>query len=99
MSRDLAYLLDILQQARLIQNFVQGMDKPTLEHDVKTQYAVIRAIEIIGEATRRLSPEFRADHPEIPWRQMAGMRSVLIHNQTRLTWARSGESSSATFPP
>jgi uncharacterized protein with HEPN domain len=80
MSRDLAHLLDILQQARLIQDFAQGMDKLTLERDVKTQYAVIRAIEIIGEATRRLSPAFKADHPEIPWKQMAGMRSILIHN-------------------
>jgi uncharacterized protein with HEPN domain len=79
MLRDSVYLLDILQQARLIQDFAQGMDKPMLERDVKTQYAVIRAIEIIGEATRRLSPAFKADHPEIPWKQMAGMRSVLIH--------------------
>ncbi len=44
----------------------------------------MRRIEIIGEATRRLSPEFRAEHPEIPWQDMAGMRSKLIHDYDKV---------------
>lgn len=43
------------------------------------QDAVIRSLEILGEATKRLSPEFRLLHPDLPWRAMAGMRDVLIH--------------------
>lgn len=43
------------------------------------QSAVARQLEIIGEATKRLSEEFRGAHPEVPWRHMAGMRDVLIH--------------------
>jgi len=41
--------------------------------------AIVRQIEIIGEATKRLSEDFRNSHPEIPWRSMAGMRDVVIH--------------------
>jgi len=80
MSRDPAYLLDILKAARLVQEFVVGTDKAAFDNDLKTQHAVIRQLEIIGEATRRLSPAFRTSHPEIPWQLMAGMRSVLIHD-------------------
>ena len=43
------------------------------------QDAVIRCLEILGEATKRLSPQFRRLHPDVPWRAMAGMRDVLIH--------------------
>ena len=80
MSRDPAYLLDILKAARLVQEFVEGMDRTAFDDDLKTQSAVIRQLEIIGEATRRLSSAFRASHPDIPWQSMAGMRSVLIHD-------------------
>jgi uncharacterized protein with HEPN domain len=54
MSRDLSYLVHILQTARLLQEFVAGIDRETFERDVMRQFAVMRAIEIIGEATRRL---------------------------------------------
>lgn len=43
------------------------------------QSAVIRQLEIIGEATKRLSPEFRGNHPNVPWKDMAGLRDRLIH--------------------
>ena len=49
-------------------------------NDTKTQDAVIRNIEIIGEATKRLSSEVRTAHPNIPWKNMAGMRDKLIHH-------------------
>jgi len=54
------------------------------------QDAVIRNFEIIGEATKNLSLDFRERHPEIPWRKMAGLRDVLIHNymgvNARMVW-------------
>ncbi|MCZ7539416.1 MAG: DUF86 domain-containing protein [Anaerolineae bacterium] len=84
MQRDLIYLLDMLQSAQMIQTFVQGMDQAAFEQDIKTQDAVIRRIEVIGEAVRRTSMTFRATHSEIPWQQIAGMRSKLIHEYDRV---------------
>ena len=79
MERDAATLLDVLNAARLIRQFVEGMSRDAFDDDLKTQAAVVRQVEIIGEATKRLSDGFRSSHPEIPWKKMAGMRDVLIH--------------------
>jgi uncharacterized protein with HEPN domain len=79
MSRDPAYLLDILQAARRIREGLGGVAKDAFLKDWMRHSAVVRQIEIIGEATKRLSEEFRNSHPEIPWRSMAGMRDVVIH--------------------
>jgi uncharacterized protein with HEPN domain len=75
----LDYLNDILDNARRLKSFVKGMAFEAFQADIKTQYAVIRALEVIGEATKRLPAEVRDRYPEIPWRRMAGMRDVLIH--------------------
>jgi uncharacterized protein with HEPN domain len=84
MERDLVYLLDILLSARLIQQFTQDVDEEIFRFDQMRQDAVIRRIQIIGEATRHISPEFRKAHPEIPWQQMAGMRNKLTHEYRRV---------------
>jgi uncharacterized protein with HEPN domain len=78
--RDLSSITDILIAAKLIQQFIEPVNRNMFESDLMRQSAVIRQLEIIGEATKRLSQEFRVDYPEIPWRQMAGMRDILIHN-------------------
>jgi uncharacterized protein with HEPN domain len=74
------YLRDLLDSIEKIQNFIKGVDFEGFKKDDKTKFAVIRALEIIGEATKHISEEFRKKYPEIPWKDMAGMRDVLIHD-------------------
>jgi uncharacterized protein with HEPN domain len=77
--RDQACLADILEAARLACDFVAGIDRQAFDDSLLIQSAVIRQIEIVGEATKRLSEEFRLANPHIPWRNMAGMRDILVH--------------------
>ena len=79
MARDEATLLDIIKAAQLVRVFVQEMTKDDFVQDVKTQSAVQHQLMVMGEAVKRLSPEFRNQHPAIPWSLIAGMRNHLIH--------------------
>ena len=79
MQRDITILLDIVQAAHLVLAFKEGVDKVAFDQDLKTQSAVLHQLMVIGEAVKRLSPEFREDHNEIPWSAIAGMRDHLIH--------------------
>lgn len=80
MSRDDVTLLDIAKAARKVGTFIQGFDsEDEFLGDDMAQSAVLFQLSVIGEATKRLSVEFRDAHPEVPWRQMAGMRDRLIH--------------------
>ena len=78
MKRDSAYLSHIRDATRRIQEYTHG-GQVAFMGSTLIQDAVIRNLEIIGEATKALSPEFRDKHPGIPWSSMAGMRDVLIH--------------------
>ena len=80
MPRDDAYLLDILKAARLAIEFKGPAARPEFLEDAKTQSAVLHQRLLIGEAVKRISPEFRALHPEVPWRLIAGTRDKLIHS-------------------
>jgi uncharacterized protein with HEPN domain len=73
------YLRDMLENALRAIQFVGGMDYNGFKKDNKTVYAVIRAVEIIGEAARNIPEDVRAKYPNIPWRDVAGMRSKLVH--------------------
>lgn len=79
MQRDITVLLDIVQAAHLVLAFKEGMTKVAFDADLKTQSAVLHQLIVIGEAVKRLSPEFRASHMDIPWSAIAGMRDHLIH--------------------
>ena len=76
----ITYLQDILYSADKVEEFVSGMTYEQFVDDEKTQYAVIRAIEIIGEATKNVTHTIRDKHPSIPWKDIAGMRDKLIHS-------------------
>ena len=80
MSRDSAYLVDILEAARLAREYVAGKTSEEFLQDTQCQDAVIRRLEIIGEAARRLSDETRKALPSLPFLDMADMRNFLIHN-------------------
>jgi uncharacterized protein with HEPN domain len=84
MQRDHVHLLDMLQRAQWIQEFIHDIDQDTFLKDVMRREAVIRQFEVIGEAVRRVSDEYRALHPEIPWQEITGMRSKLIHEYDRI---------------
>jgi len=73
------YLKDILAAIESIENFIAGMDLDTFQEDDKTTSAVMRKLEIIGEAVKRLPDEIRLKHSQVPWKEMAGMRDKLIH--------------------
>jgi uncharacterized protein with HEPN domain len=73
------YLNDILESALEVEVFIADMSYDDFFHDKKTINAVIRSLEVMGEAAKRVPEEIRAKYPEIPWKRMAGMRDKLIH--------------------
>lgn len=79
MPRDLESLIDIEKAAQRILRFASDIDRNELIANDEKVSAILYQITIIGEATKRLSMQFRQQHPEIPWRNLAGMRDVIIH--------------------
>jgi uncharacterized protein with HEPN domain len=73
------YLRDISDAIEKIGKFTEGMDSEGFTADDKTVYAVTRALEIIGEATKKVPTTIRERYPQVPWREMAGIRDKLIH--------------------
>jgi uncharacterized protein with HEPN domain len=74
------YLEDVLDAASKIRSYVAGFDFESFGEDGKTVDAVVRNLEIIGEAIKQLPEELRARHPEVEWKKVAGLRDILIHN-------------------
>ena len=78
MKDDHVFLAHIRDAIARIESYTQG-GREAFFDDTKTQDAVIRNLEVIGEAVKNLSADLRAKHPEVPWTRVAGMRDVLIH--------------------
>ena len=79
MSRDRIYLLHIRDAIEKIEAYI-AVGKERFLQETHWHDAVIRQLEIIGEATKNISPELRKKHVDVPWRRIAGLRDVLIHN-------------------
>jgi uncharacterized protein with HEPN domain len=77
--RDRGLLYDILISSRLVVQYIEGLTRDMFENDTKTQDAVIRRIEIIGEAAKRLTSAALVELPAIDWVAMRGMRDHIVH--------------------
>jgi len=78
--RDAGYLLDILNAARAAVQYLANHSVESFSADTQCQDAVIRRLEMVGEAARRVSAARRSTLTEIPWEQMIGIRNVMIHD-------------------
>lgn len=79
MDRDQAYLLDILGAAKLAISYVEGITLEKFLTDTQIQDSVIRRLEIIGEAAKRISDETKESYSSVPWIEMISMRNFMIH--------------------
>lgn len=79
MNEDAVYVQHILDAINRIESYTEDVDHQKFQEDPMMQDAVIRQLEIIGEATKRMSGETRNRYDEVPWQDIAGMRDKLIH--------------------
>ena len=93
------YLRDILDAIDKAEKFTAGMDSLTFEAADKTIFAVVRALEIIGEVTKKLPDPLKERYLEIPWREMAGMRDKVIHDYFGVNLRRIFETVRQDLPP
>lgn len=84
MDRDAAYLLDMLQAAREAQNLSAGLTWDALQQSKLHQYALVKVLEIVGEAARAISEPTKTAHPEIQWIRIIDMRNHLVHRYFRI---------------
>jgi uncharacterized protein with HEPN domain len=73
------YINDIRQSIKYIQEFSKDISIEDFQKDIRTQYAIIRCFEVIGEASKRIPDDYKSKYPSVPWKVMAGMRDRLIH--------------------
>ncbi len=79
-GRDLAHLVDMLEHAKEALEFAGERNLAEYVADRRLQLAVERALEIVGEAARRVTATYREAHPELPWRKVVALRNVLAHD-------------------
>lgn len=82
--KDRVRLEDMLENAEKALGFVDGRERDDLETDAMLRYAVVRAVEIVGEAAANVSPETRGRITAVPWRQIVGMRNRIVHRYSEV---------------
>lgn len=86
----------IVESIGLIEQYTEGVDREAFLEDSQLQDSVYRRLEIIGEAVKNVPADYRAEHAHVPWRRVAGLRDVLIHQyfeaDAGLTWSLLQES-------
>jgi uncharacterized protein with HEPN domain len=87
-KRDAAYMWDMLQAARDASAAASGLTAQQLQRDRMRMLALERSMELIGEAARRVSRHFREKHPQIPWKEIIGLRNILAHEYGRVDHAQ-----------
>ena len=88
MRRDDILLLDMLLAARDAVEFADGLTIEAFERNRMAQRAVLKSVEIVGEAASRIGSETRAAHPEIPWAGIVGLRNRLVHEYSNVNLRR-----------
>ena len=97
-EQDLAYLWDMREAAKEIVAFVKGIKYAIFIQNRMIRYAVERQLLVIGEAAHHVSAEFQEAHPEIPWRQMIGLRNVLAHEYGEIKVDRIWNAATVSVP-
>jgi uncharacterized protein with HEPN domain len=93
------YVADILTSFEETQEFTQGLDFDAFARDRRTVNAVVRSLEVMGEAAKRIPAEIRKKYPEIPWKRMTGMRDKLIHDYFDVDLRRVWNTAKRDLPP
>jgi uncharacterized protein with HEPN domain len=87
MDRDLGFLVDILIAARDLMEFKQGTTKEEFLRSKLLRAAILHQLMVIGEASRRLSEGFRAQHPKVPWQRVIALRNFVVHEYDEVDFA------------
>ena|SRR5215212_3261349 len=99
MSRDDTYLVDILESAKIALDYVEGKSWDEFYGDMQCQDAVLRRIEIIGEAARHISPQTQKKYHQIPWRDLTILRNLVIHQYDAVDIKQVWETTQERLPP
>ena len=79
-KNDRVYIQHMIDNSNKAINFIKDINRKDFDNDEKLRLALTHLLQIIGEAARRISPEFRSNHPQIPWKEIVGMRSKVVHD-------------------
>ncbi len=99
MSKDVKVFIEhILDSISLIESYTSQISKEDFIKSCQVQDAIMRRLEIIGEAAKNIPDNFRKEYPGIPWREMTGMRDILIHNYFGVDLDLTGTTVSDSLP-